>query len=155
MIIKITPENDIEKTKIKEVEHTGVKEFFIFGNKLDADGHLIDFHDYSGSYRYLEGSCYYFLGRIRNEQDSKNVQETQVNVRAATSTPPSQPMIKTGAPRDGKIEGVVEVGKPPLRFAKGPVEDAVIEDVVQEDTAEEDATVQDDTVVEDNQETTD
>jgi len=153
MIIKITPETDAERKKIQEVEHTGVREFFIFGNKLDDDNELVDFHDWKGSYRYIEGSCYHFLGRIRHDQDSKSIQEAKINVTAAT---PATPLIKRSGAEDGKIEGTVEVRKPNLRIAPNQKPNApVVENAVMEDTAEEDATAPNNTVVEDNQETTD
>ena len=66
------PENEFEKAKIQEVEHTGVKEFFIFGIKKDENSDSIDFHDWSGSYRYLYGSLCYFTKFIGEEESSKN-----------------------------------------------------------------------------------
>ena len=66
------PENEFEKAKIQEVEHTGVKEFFIFGIKKDENSDSIDFHDWSGSYRYLYGSLCYFTKLIGEEEASKN-----------------------------------------------------------------------------------
>lgn len=69
MIIKIIPEKG--ETHIKAVEHHNVKEFLIFGNKKDGDGELIDFHDWSGQYRYLIGSLHYFKGLLNNEQTAK------------------------------------------------------------------------------------
>ena len=150
MIIKISPENDIEKAKIKEVEHTGVREFLIFGNKTDNDNELIDFHDWSGSYRYLEGSCYYFLGRIRNEQDSQTTKETKINLKAAPppipirtevaqEQPQQTPFIKKSGSADGEIEGVVEIANSPhdKRPAKQPNLKIAEEPEVEEIEAEE------------------
>jgi len=115
MIIKIMPENDIERAKMKEVEHTGVKEFFIFGNKKDSESDLIDFHDWSGSYRYLVGSLYYFTGLLADEQAGKSANSpTEIRVNAVPSQLPAQaqketPFIKRSGAQDGQIDGVVEV----------------------------------------------
>jgi hypothetical protein len=68
MIIKIIPEG---AETIKKVEHKGVKEFFIMGNKIDPDGSLIDYHDWSGSYRYLVGSLKYFAEVLNDERRAK------------------------------------------------------------------------------------
>ena len=91
MIIKIMPENDIERQRIQAVEHTGVKEFFIFGNKKDKDGDLIDFHDWTGSYRYLEGSLYHFLTTITEE---KKVKSKKRNENEIDIIPPKQSQTK-------------------------------------------------------------
>ena len=91
MIIKIMPENDIERQRIQAVEHTGVKEFFIFGNKKDKDGDLIDFHDWTGSYRYLEGSLYHFLTTITEE---KKVRSKKRNENEIDIIPPKQSQTK-------------------------------------------------------------
>ena len=50
MIIKLIPETDIEKAKHKEIEFTGVREFFLVGNRRDDDGYAVDFHEWEGSY---------------------------------------------------------------------------------------------------------
>ena len=113
MIIKIMPENDIERAKMKEVEHTGVKEFFIFGNKRDSESDLIDFHDWTGSYRYLVGSLYYFTGLLSDEHSGKSANSpTEINVRAVPAPVEAQkdsPFIKRGAVGDGQPVDVVEV----------------------------------------------
>jgi hypothetical protein len=71
MIIKIIPETDEEKNIVQEVEHTKIKEFFIFGNKKDNDGDILDFHDWHGSYRFLLGSLAYFQDVISHERAQK------------------------------------------------------------------------------------
>jgi hypothetical protein len=129
MIIKIIPENDAEKAKIQEVEHTGIREFFIFGNKKDADGELIDFHDWSGSYRYLVGSLYYFTNMLADEQASKAQNKPmEINLQQAPgdSVPgeaqvipmefpkeaqgyQGEGLVKKSGAQDGKIDGVVEI----------------------------------------------
>jgi len=70
MIIKIIPE---ENESIKEVEHHNVKDFFMFGNKLDNDERLIDFHDWSGQYRYLISNISHFLEEVKAEKDHKDL----------------------------------------------------------------------------------
>lgn len=75
MIIKIIPE---ENEHIKPVEHTNVKEFFIFGNKKDEENTSIDFHDWSGQYRYLLGSLTYFQELIRMEMNSDNSESKNI-----------------------------------------------------------------------------
>ena len=67
MIIRIIPETELEKQNMKTLEHTGVREFMVFGNKKDPDGLLIDFHEWSGQYRYLIGGVHYF-GEILNDE---------------------------------------------------------------------------------------
>ena len=127
MIIKIMPENDAERAKMQAVEHTGVKEFFIFGNKKDADGELIDFHDWSGSYRYIGGSLHYFTNLLEDDRRAKSSNpptEIQVNAAPKLIQMPTQKealvpvpftdenyekMIKKSGAEDGTIEGVVEI----------------------------------------------
>ena len=91
MIIKITPETEWEKQKYQEVEHTGVKNFFIFGNKKDKEDDLVDFHDWTGSYRYLEGSLYHFLTTITEE---KKVRSKKRNENEIDIIPPKQSQTK-------------------------------------------------------------
>ena len=81
MIIKIIPEKN--ETHIKAVEHHNVKEFLIFGNKKDEDGELIDFHDWTGQYRYLIGSLNYFYQTLCNEHMNRS--------NATPSISPSSP----------------------------------------------------------------
>jgi len=108
MIIKIMPENDIERAKMKAIEHTGVKEFFIFGNKKDEENESLDFHEWSGSYRYLVGSLYYFTGMLSDEMSGAAANPpTEIQLNA---TPKEGKLIKRGGPIDGQIEGVIEVG---------------------------------------------
>ena len=100
MIIKIIPE---EGDTISEVEHKNVNEFFIFGNKKDDDGDLVDFHDWKGAYRYLLGSLAYFEDVIKDE-------------RGSNRHVPSPAAIQ----RQKQIE---------LKDLKPPVEDAEVEGV--------------------------
>lgn len=77
MIIKLMPETDEERTRFtenfqsSELVHSGVKEFFIFGNKLLADSQLTDFHEWSGNPRYLMGNLSYFYEVVNDERRSK------------------------------------------------------------------------------------
>ena len=117
MIIKIMPENDAEKRKIRAVEHKGIKEFFIFGNKKDDEGDLIDFHDWSGGYRYLIGSLQYFkelvvetMNAKKREEEEKNKNEISIRPPELKFAPPasSQPsFIKRSGPADGQIDQVI------------------------------------------------
>lgn len=114
MIIKITPENDEERGRIQEVEHVGVKEFFIFGNKKDTDSDLIDFHDWNGSYRYLVGSLYYFTNMLSDEMGGRNATKApelklQVESPQIEAEANQDGLIKKSGTQDGQIEGVVEV----------------------------------------------
>ena len=122
MIIKIMPENDAERATIQEVEHKGVKEFFIFGNKKDSEGEPIDFHDWKGSYRYLVGSLYYFTNMLADEQKSQlsanankpveiklDVPQLEVVQDVKEAEGQEKGFIKTSNAVDGKIDGVVEV----------------------------------------------
>jgi len=101
MKIKITPEGN---ESIKEVEHCNVKEFLIFGNKKDHDGLLIDFHDWSGQYRYLIGSLYHFLNEVKIEK-AKSTQ-------TAIETPHVQPPLSVMPPSAQSI-----VPPPAMPFA--------------------------------------
>ena len=103
MIIKLIPETDMEKARLQEVEHSGVGEFFIFGNKRDNDGTLLDFHDWNGSYRYLIGSIYYFTQLLSDEQQIKMGQERGPEISLQPQQPPL--MLKNN---EGKIEQVVK-----------------------------------------------
>jgi hypothetical protein len=86
MIIIIKPENEFEKQKFKRTEHKGVKEFHIFGNKKEDGRDLQDFHEWTGSYRYLEGSLHYFLNTIADDRRAKA--ELNRNDREISLTPP-------------------------------------------------------------------
>jgi len=104
MLIKIIPETDAEKAKMKKVEHSGINEFFLFGNKKDDDGELVDFHDWTGAYRYLIGSLYYFLGFVESEEMAKST-----NARKATMQP--QKMIKYGDAHMPVLSGIEQAEK--------------------------------------------
>ena len=99
MIIKLIPETEAEKKEyekkgLSEIEHNGVQEFMFFGNKIDAEGDLADFHEWHGSFRYLMGSLNYFYEMLN---DNRKGQSTTSNVTVPlklASNP--EPMIKRG-----------------------------------------------------------
>lgn len=115
MIIKIIPETEAEKRRIKKVEHKGVKEFFIFGNKKEEDGDLVDFHDWTGGFRYLMGSLEYFKSLVGIEMVSKHKE----NANEISLMPPNKtanqkgeipnvvPFIKRGSPIENNVQTVV------------------------------------------------
>jgi len=107
MIIKITPEEG--ETNIKEVEHTGVKDFFIFGNKQEESGGFVDFHDWSGSHKFL----------IPNLASFKEMIQCDMIMQASGKLPQQPPQIQdlkladlpTNLPveEEAKVEEVEEV----------------------------------------------
>ena len=113
MIIKIIPETEFEKQKWQEVEHTGVKDFHVFGNKRETDGDLVDFHAWNGKYRYLESNLYYFLQTISEERKSQSVMSPEIDLKPPVQPKPSfaKPhMIKKGTLEDSKVQ-VIDVGE--------------------------------------------
>jgi hypothetical protein len=145
MKIKIIPETEAEKRAVKTVEHTGVNNFLIFGNKKDKDGDLIDFHDWTGSYRYLEGSLYHFLTTITEEKKSKMARDRmggELTLRPPIRAQPQPQMIKRGAIEDSKpqiinveeLDKVPENQNPPLQFVNPePIRDDPPESPTAED----------------------
>jgi len=116
MIIKIIPETDAEKERMKEVEHSGISEFFMFGSKKDEDGDLLDFHDWTGSYRYLMGGLYYFTKLVEADQFAKNQSnnEQTINIKAAPTPTtqiemPNSPFVKQGAPLADSAPQIIDV----------------------------------------------
>jgi hypothetical protein len=99
MIIKLIPENDIEKAKMKTVEHRGVKEFLMFGAK-NVDGEMIDFHDWTGDFRYLIGSASYFTQVLVSEMNFKKEEERTLKNRSS--------MIRRSNPEDGQIKQILD-----------------------------------------------
>jgi hypothetical protein len=104
MIIKLIPENDIEKAKMKTVEHRGVKEFLIFGAK-NIDGEMIDFHDWTGDFRYLIGSASYFTQVLVSEMNHKKEEERR---KEGTSGGQKAAWIKRSNPSDGEIKQILD-----------------------------------------------
>jgi hypothetical protein len=91
MIIKLIPETDEEKSRFREtfssdeIVHDGVKEFFMFGNKIANNEQLLDFHEWTGSPRYLMGNLRYFFEvvnderRLRETSNGRNAQSYKTN----------------------------------------------------------------------------
>ena len=111
MIIKIIPETDKEKEAGVEVEHKNVKEYFIFGNKQDPDGDLLDFHDWHGAYRFLLGSLGYFQTIISDERRAREVPDGRMRM---------MPNIDAGGPRPQMIKYGVQDGKPQIIDVETP-----------------------------------
>lgn len=96
MIIKLIPETDVERQNMQEEELTGVKEFFIFGNKQEEDG-MADFHNWRGNHRYLLSGLTYFYEIINDERREKaNTVLATRNNPPRSATPTSKKMKKTG-----------------------------------------------------------
>ena len=84
MIIRIIPENDAEKARFMDkfgsdkIEHTGVREYLIFGNKAMSTGEGADFHEWAGTYRYLVSSLSYFYEVLNDERRNNTAGNTNV-----------------------------------------------------------------------------
>jgi len=129
MIIKIIPENDEERKRIRESEHTGVSDFFVCGNKRDGDGDIIDFHEWSGKYPKLIGPLFYYANFLINEQNVKN--NMAKSTEAFTPTASKKPFIKRSNPQDGEVKQLInaeEMGNV-MKFNTPPNEAPVIEKI--------------------------
>ena len=93
MIIKLIPETASEKERFTVTEHTGVNEFLIFGAKSDSDGHSVEFHDWTGSFRTLIGGCAFYEHVL--------VADQQKRIGSAGNMPPV--MMPPQAPVDGAL----------------------------------------------------
>lgn len=93
MIIKLTPETDAERESLQEVEHHHVKDFMIFGTKQDADGDVLDFYDWRGSYKFLISNIAWHDIEIRREYENRQNSMGEV------------PRMSLGAPADGDKPG--------------------------------------------------
>ena len=105
MIIKIIPEEG--ETHIQEVEHKHIHDFFMFGNKKDADGDFVDFHDWKGSYRYLMSSLAYFNEVIKDERTTSST-STQNPVNVIKSEIELKPPTKDIETVIAEVEEAVE-----------------------------------------------
>lgn len=97
MIIKIIPETDEEIASYKakgldEIEHTGVREYLFFGNKIDSEGDLADFHEWHGGHWYLMNKLTYFYETVNDNR--REVNESKSHMANANQTPHG--MIKRG-----------------------------------------------------------
>ena len=147
MIVKFIAETEAERKRFgnkTHIEHTDVKEYFVAGNKLDAEGSLIDFHEWNGAWRYLLGTLNYFYEVIYSDM-RRSLRGTD------NELPPIQtigqnviPMVKKGV--GGKIQTLDlsrlrKVAEPDDQFIKD-VEEQVqngIYSVIEDDFVEEDA----------------
>jgi len=68
MKIKLIPETEAEKLRSSEVEFPNVREFFIMGNNVTEEGNYNEFHEWTGSYRYLFGTLNYYAEVINDER---------------------------------------------------------------------------------------
>lgn len=103
MIIKLIPETDAEKAKHKEVTFENVKEFFLFGNRKDAEDYMVEFHEWEGSHRYLIGSLNYFYEEINDERrDGSSNRGAQIPLQITGNQSP--PMIKRGEVKTPNLE---------------------------------------------------
>lgn len=100
------PETEFEKNSYQEIEHTGVKSFFIFGNKKDKDNDVVDFHEWTGPYRYLEGSLYYFLTTIAEERRNKISASKGPELSLQPQAQEKMHMIKRGKVDDNNVQMV-------------------------------------------------
>lgn len=107
MIIKIIPETKEEKERyeakgLDSLELSNVREFMFFGNQIDNNGELSDFHEWHGSYRYLMGSLNYFYEVINDNRKNQFVPSSNVPLQMAQGQDPTK-IIKHGS-IPGKIE---------------------------------------------------
>jgi len=139
MIIKFIPETEAEKAKHKEIKYTGVKEFLVFGNRKDADGYLVDFHEWEGGYRYLLGSLDFFYNEINDERKG------EASNRIVMQSAPTQPrMIKHGDVQpleiiEPEVENVADI---PDDADNGANKDEKVDEAFPEDEAENSKTLQ-------------
>ena len=116
MIIKIIPETPEEKLRAKEVVHIGVKDFFFCGNKQavhQEDSDVTDFHDWRGTYKFLEGSLLYYNNIIKEERHGKERASKEREIELTPPLPTLSPesketenqvtFIKTGEATDIQI----------------------------------------------------
>ena len=68
MIIRLIPETEEEKARAGEIEIKGVNEFFVYGNNVTEDGRYNEFHEWTGSYRYLMGTLQYYFEVLNDER---------------------------------------------------------------------------------------
>ncbi len=104
MIVKFIPETkdekkDFESRGIDDVTHYGVKEYMVFGNKMDDDGEIEDFHEWHGAYRFLISNLAYFYEVINDNRRSQNDNKLRVaqnKIPKSKVAPNVTPMIKRG-----------------------------------------------------------
>ena len=113
MRITLTPENDMERQNYKEVVHEGVREFFMFGNKLNEETGPEDFQDWKSGYRYLIGSLSFFLNQIKEECNAKartqNGPEMDIKPITSKNNMPQPKMIRNGDVNNIKVIDTKEI----------------------------------------------
>ena len=77
MIVKIIPETEAERKRLKEEVYEGVLDYFIFGVRADEDGHTMDFHNWRGNHRYLLGSLNYFYETVNTQRHFEEMKELE------------------------------------------------------------------------------
>ena len=149
MRIKIIPETEAEKAQMKKTEHVNVREFFIFGNRTDNDGDLIDFHDWKAQHRYLLGSLKYFYEVINDERRAVEGKKSSRQEIDLTPSSPSaaKPVPSAASPFPGAPK-VVDF--PPSSNAKDAIPHKAMMQEVQD--VEVKTVVDSDTVIEDGHE---
>lgn len=108
MIIKIIPETEAEKAKHEEVTFSGVKEFFVMGVHRDEDDHLVDFHQWEGSYKFLMTSLQWYHQLIEDERQEALFNKT---MRTANRKIDKQPFVKRGQVLEPKLEVIQETAE--------------------------------------------
>lgn len=98
MIIRIIPETDAEKASMRETEHSGVLEFFVFGNRKDEEGQIADFHTWRGNHRYLMGCLDFFYEVINDERRSRSI--AQFPKEGVIRNPPENNIKLVEVPQD-------------------------------------------------------
>jgi hypothetical protein len=81
----------------------------MFGNKQDEDGDLKDFHFWTGSYKFLEGSLYHHLTTITEEKNAKSRNKNEISLKPQGKI--KTPFIKQGQTEDIKIIDIDEFSK--------------------------------------------
>ena len=78
MKIIIIPETEEEQERMGEesVEISNINEFLIFGNNVTEDGKYNDFHEWTGSYRYLLGSLQYYANIVNDERQEASTRKS-------------------------------------------------------------------------------
>ena len=71
MIIKLIPETEEERATLNELEYSDVIEYFVFGSRKDAEGQIVDFHNWRGNHRYLMGSLDFYYNVVDDERRSR------------------------------------------------------------------------------------
>ena len=70
MKIKLIAENDKDRQLLDgdEVVHEGIKDYFLFGHKIDEDKDQFDFQHWNGQPRYLMSSLHYFYEQLNDDR---------------------------------------------------------------------------------------